>query len=385
MQQPTEHGQAAPSATLIEAGTRPGVEVPQGTNKVPQVTESVSSVTNTVTQTIEDVVRTQRAHVKRAHETSGSSESSESFRITKSASSRGRPKVRQKQKHAQKKQRMKEERAKANKLVQGKLAPVQSVHRMLAQFDVADSYEDAQRGLAVISECTIPKSKKAIAGNFADDECEVNIRYVFPEEFVMKAQSAIRTFGNALRDGISSDGIGVRVPRFGVYSQQDINAMNRWHTAMSYVTETTNAIKWALHTSIKRVEVPPELEDGVSEVPENREAAFKRIPLRGERSTSLGSLLYRALRSFCENNWMDDAAMCHGLVLLQRENAGVGVVDPIFQQLPDEQVKVAPQANPFQEGNDVILIPMHVDGNHWCGIVIDFRAESREITICVPL
>ncbi|ETP29553.1 hypothetical protein F442_21324 [Phytophthora nicotianae P10297] len=57
---------------------------------------------------------------------------------------------------------------------------------------------------------------------------------------------------------------------------------------------------------------------------------------------------------------------------------------PNFQQLPEEQVKVAPQANPFQEGNDVILIPMHVDGNHWCGIVIDFRAESRGITIFDP-
>ncbi|ETI31577.1 hypothetical protein F443_21488 [Phytophthora nicotianae P1569] len=207
---------------------------------------------------------------------------------------------------------MKEGRAKTNKLVQGK-------HRFKA-------YKDAQPNLPVISVRAIPKSKKAIASIVADDECEVDIRCVFPEEFVMKAQSAIRTFRNALGDGISSDGIGVRVPRFGVYSQQDINAMDRWHTAISYVTETTNAINWALHTNIKRVGVPPELEDGVSEIPEDREAAFKRFPLRGERSTALGSLPYRALLSFCENKWVDDAAMCHGLILLQSENAGVGVV-----------------------------------------------------------
>ncbi|ETP29552.1 hypothetical protein F442_21323 [Phytophthora nicotianae P10297] len=148
-QQPTAYGQAAPSATLIEAVTQAIEDVvptqkAQGSSKrqpsssnqrtaipdtssvylgtkerspatalvtLPTPTVPAGTIKRTTASEVtlkgKDMPATVQttASAKRAPETSGSSESSESFRITKSASSRGRPKVRQKQKHAQKKQR----------------------------------------------------------------------------------------------------------------------------------------------------------------------------------------------------------------------------------------------------------------------------------------
>ncbi|KAG6949742.1 hypothetical protein JG688_00014500 [Phytophthora aleatoria] len=43
-----------------------------------------------------------------------------------------------------------------------------------------------------------------------------------------------------------------------------INAMNRWHTCMEYLSQTENAINWAVNASIKRITIPDQLSNGVS-------------------------------------------------------------------------------------------------------------------------
>ncbi|KAG6950453.1 hypothetical protein JG688_00014148, partial [Phytophthora aleatoria] len=35
--------------------------------------------------------------------------------------------------------------------------------------------------------------------------------------------------------------------------------------------------------------------------------------------------------------------------------------------------------------NELVLLALHVDNNHWCGIVFDIRPESRSITLFDPL
>ncbi|KAK1931761.1 hypothetical protein P3T76_012693 [Phytophthora citrophthora] len=117
-----------------------------------------------------------------------------------------------------------------------------------------DIYEEAQGVLAVITEQSLPKTKKAIAGKFNEDDCEADIRYVFPQVFVKKALFAIRVFLKSLSDEVSGDIVGVKVPRFGIYSDKDIHTMDRWHTAMEYVADTKQAIDWVQNTDSSGLE-----------------------------------------------------------------------------------------------------------------------------------
>ncbi|OWZ17324.1 LOW QUALITY PROTEIN: Cysteine protease [Phytophthora megakarya] len=129
--------------------------------------------------------------------------------------------------------------------------------------------------------------------------------------------------------------------------------MDRWHTAMEYVADTKQAIDWVQNTNIKRIGVPVELQDG---------------------------LPYRELLSFCENKWVDDGAMGQGITLHQREQDGVGIVNP-FIASDRAAVNVG---NPFQKGHHLILVPLHLE-DHWCGSVIALRSDNRGITIFDPL
>eukprot|EP00644_Phytophthora_capsici_P011064 jgi/Phyca11/110110/e_gw1.18.545.1 len=109
--------------------------------------------------------------------------------------------------------------------------------------------------------------------------------------------------------------------------------------------------------------------------------------LRGGRQTPFGSLPYLSLFTMCGNRWADDACIGHGLALLQRENQHIGIVDPIFHRFKDKKDKLRQtvSGNPFDTSNELILLALHVDDNHWCGIVFDIRRETKSITVFDPL
>jgi hypothetical protein len=309
--------------------------------------------------------------------------------VTKRATSRRRPKVKKKQGFTEKKQRVARGKKVTAKLVQGTLAPIPSILNIAKLLDKDYTYEDAHQGLPALSIRDVPKTKKAIAGIYAPDEFNDDARFVFPERFVAKVQSAILAFRETLltEDESAEDSVGGRVPRFGHFHHKDIIAMNRWHTCMGYLAETEDAISWANNTSIKRVGIPDELSDGVSSEPSERENAIKQLLLRGGRSTPFGEIPYRSLLTFRENVWMDDNAMCHGLALLEREHSNIGVINPIFMRFKEHEVKLraATVGNPFRNTSDMVLLPLHIDDNHWFGVVFDFRRDSRGITILDPL
>ncbi|EEY62342.1 cysteine protease family C48, putative [Phytophthora infestans T30-4] len=149
---------------------------------------------------------------------------------------------------------------------------------------------------------------------------------------------------------------------------KDIKAVDRWHT-------------------VKRITIPDELSDAVATEPKERENAIKQLMLRGGRVTSFGSVPYRALLTFCGSSWLDDNCMGHGIALLHCEHPDVGVVNPLFLrfQLREQQLTTVKAGNPFAKTNKIVLIPLHIDNNHWCGAVIDFRRETRIITLFDPL
>ncbi|OWZ07890.1 hypothetical protein PHMEG_00019651 [Phytophthora megakarya] len=94
--------------------------------------------------------------------------------------------------------------------------------------------------------------------------------------------------------------IRVFLKSFGDEVTGDVTKTSRRHTAMKYVADTKQAIDWVQNLNIKRIEVPVELQVGVSDIPVDRDAMIKRIPLRRSRSSPFGGLPYRELLSFCE-------------------------------------------------------------------------------------
>ncbi|OWY93105.1 Cysteine protease [Phytophthora megakarya] len=124
--------------------------------------------------------------------------------------------------------------------------------------------------------------------------------------------------------------------------------MDKWHTAMEYVADTTQTINWVQNTNIKRIGVPLELQHGVSDVLADPKAMFKETPLHRSRSTPFGGLPYRALLSFCENKWVNDGAMGHRITLLSGSMTAL-----VFDRAA--RVTADSVGNPFQEGYRLIL------------------------------
>ncbi|KAG2987178.1 hypothetical protein JG687_00016546 [Phytophthora cactorum] len=187
----------------------------------------------------------------------------------------------------------------ATRLVRGTLAPVPSVRNIVKLLDNDYSYEEAHRLLPTLTIQDAPMTKKAIAGIYTADECTTDVRFIFPRQFVQKAKTAILEFRKALVVDYADDSVGVSVSSFGIFMLKHINAMNRWHTRMEYLSQTENAINWAVNTSIKRITIPDQLSNGVSSNPKERENAIKNLSLRGGRMTPFGSVPYSSLLTFC--------------------------------------------------------------------------------------
>ncbi|KAE9095801.1 hypothetical protein PF006_g23925 [Phytophthora fragariae] len=79
--------------------------------------------------------------------------------------------------------------------------------------------------------------------------------------------------------------------------------------------------------------------------------------------------------------------MGHGLTLLQREHRQIGIIAPIFHrfQAREDKLRHVSTGDPFNTANSFVLLALHVDNSHWCGVVFDFRQQSRSITVFDPL
>ncbi|ETO59242.1 hypothetical protein F444_22387 [Phytophthora nicotianae P1976] len=267
---------------------------------------------------------------------------------------------------------------KTTKLVQGTLVPVPSLNNLVKLLDRDYRYIDIKSSTQSLSERSVPQSKKAIAGIFTSEESENDIRYIFPQWFVTKAHSAIQQFRKAVPVDCGEDGVGVRVPRFGIYQLRDFNAMDRWHRALKCITDVEDTVVWAVNTSNKRLSLPDELLDGVSDDIGMREQKIKTLLLRGGPRTPFG---------FYRHSRYSRCVKINGLVLLQKENTKVGIIDPIFHRFRDreDKLRVIRSGTPFDSANELVLMGLHVDNNHWCGIVFDFRPETRSVTVFDPL
>ncbi|RLN06604.1 hypothetical protein BBJ28_00002807 [Nothophytophthora sp. Chile5] len=390
-----EDAESAVVAIAATAATDPAPEVRLGavtavTHRVTEGASGVPAVTCGVppsTSDTTDASTTESTTAKRQLTLSchGSSDSSEgqTFMVSKSAKGRGRPKVRKQQKHAQKKQRMAAGREKASRLVQGTLVPVTDLRKVEDVIDSGYNYEDANAVLSSIEVRSVPPNKKAIARIITSDEAETNIRYVFPLHFVRKALSAISQFNKTFSEPCEEGGVGVRVPRLGIYTWSDITIMKKWHAAKERLTAIEDTLVWAAGTSVKRISEPA-LADGVAR---DQEAALKSMSLSGAVSTVFGDIAYESLLYFRENEWLDDGCFTLALAQLQKEVVNTGIINPIFHRMKDREDKyvVIAKAKPFQAANRFILLPIHLENSHWCGAVFSFDSEGKSITVYDPL
>ncbi|OWZ13808.1 Cysteine protease [Phytophthora megakarya] len=290
------------------------------------------------------------------------------FIVSKSTKSRGRPKVRKQQKMSEKKKRMSQGKHKASKLVQGTLALVPNLHSMVNMLDKAYSNNDIEKKAQVLSERPVPKRKRTITGIFTEDECEADIRYIFPQWFVTKPQNLSRLPKNLIR----VVRVGVRVALFGFNQIKDINAMDRWHRAMASILVVEDRVTWAVNTSVNIITMPTGFLDGLPNPQCEREQKMKGMLLRGSRSTVCGSLPYQSLLTLRLNLWIDDACMGHGLSST-----------PYF--IGFQTGKVISKCGASNTANELVLLALHVDNNHWCGVAFDFCSESKAITLFDPL
>ncbi|ETL25240.1 hypothetical protein L916_20886, partial [Phytophthora nicotianae] len=75
--------------------------------------------------------------------------------------------------------------------------------------------------------------------------------------------------------------------------------MGRWQSVPKNVSNTEEKISWAVNSANKRIAVPVDLFDGVSDAVVERKQKIKRLMLRGGRFTGFGSLPYFSLLTLC--------------------------------------------------------------------------------------
>ncbi|ETL25241.1 hypothetical protein L916_20885 [Phytophthora nicotianae] len=154
--------------TIGRGGHRAGTLVTPATPRITGGTEAVATGTESVTVGTDEM---NSSLLTKRQVTSSVIEGSDAprpaaFTISMSAKSRGRPKVRKQQKVSEKKSRIPCGKQKATKLIQGTLAPVPSLSNLVKVLDEDYSYSDIKEPLQVLSERSLPQTKKAITGIF---------------------------------------------------------------------------------------------------------------------------------------------------------------------------------------------------------------------------
>ncbi|KAG6946627.1 hypothetical protein JG688_00015952 [Phytophthora aleatoria] len=114
----------------------------------------------------------------------------------------------------------------------------------------------------------------------------------------------------------------------------------------------------------QRITVPEPLADGALTTPWRTRNPFCQCAI----SRAPGA---------AQDGWIGDSCMGHGIALLQREHPNIGLINPIFSrfQARDAQLRAINAGDPFKDTNKVIMLPLHVANNHWCGAVLDFGVK----------
>ncbi|RLN72367.1 hypothetical protein BBJ28_00023756 [Nothophytophthora sp. Chile5] len=322
-------------------------------------------------------------------EPSASSSSSEdrSFFVSKSAKSRGQPRVRRNQKREDKKQRMVVSRKEAKQLVQGTLAPVTDLKAIAKILAAPFSYDSANEILSSIPIKTVGARKQAFARLVSPEECVKAVKYVLPKHFVAKCMAAMKSFKAALSiTPESDDSMGVRVPKLGILCHADIDTMMKWHQGTKTLETVCDTAAWAEASSFNRLDIPTGF-DEFKECPTvARGAAIRQLLVNTTRHSPFGEISNLSLLLLRGHEWLDDDCLMHIMTTLQELHPFTGIITPMYSRISDEanKYKVIATTKPFNAANKHVLLPIHLKDSHWCGAVFSFKEEPKTLTIFDP-
>ncbi|KAF1776005.1 hypothetical protein GQ600_583 [Phytophthora cactorum] len=145
--------------------------------------------------------------------------------------------------------------------------------------------------LPTLSIRSVPKTKKA---HIYSGRLQQRYRFVFPRQFVEKAQEAVLAFRKTLVGNCADDSIGSLWPNdtpvWSIWKRQKSQSMSHKH----------------LH---QRITVPEPLADGVSSEPKEWERAIRLLLLHGARENPAISRAPGA----AQDGWIGDNCMGHGM------------------------------------------------------------------------
>ncbi|KAI9982447.1 hypothetical protein PInf_008390 [Phytophthora infestans] len=317
------------------------------------------------------------------HPSSSSSEEC-SFFLSKSTKNRGRPKIRKNQKQQVKKQRLVNSLKEAKQLVQGTLTPVITLSNVATVLKSTYSYESAYEFLSKLSVKTLGPRKQVIAKMVAPSEALSSVKFVFTEQFTHKCRNVLETYREALPDPKSP--VGVRLAKIGFISEDQVQVMVEYHHTMKSLEAVSDTIEWMEATSLNRLDIPEGLNEYVELDKTKATTALQQIVLPISRLTPFGMVSNESVLLLREDLWLNDDCMMHVMTTIQEEHAHVGIISPGVTGTddPETQEKVISGSDPFQEHNTHVLLPIHINRNHWCGAVFDFKSTPNRITVFDP-
>eukprot|EP00644_Phytophthora_capsici_P018825 jgi/Phyca11/132886/e_gw1.251.2.1 len=139
-------------------------------------------------------------------------------------------------------------------------------------------------------------------------------------------------------------------------------------------------------TPLARLDVPDELYEYKELDKPAAATAIRKMVIPMSQKSCFGAITNESLLLFRGDNWLSDDSSMHAMIFIGNAVPKVGLISPNVMGCECEETKqsVISKTQPFQECNDLVLFPLHVNGSHWCGAVFDFKTSPPTIKLYDP-
>ncbi|KUF81821.1 ATP-binding Cassette (ABC) Superfamily [Phytophthora nicotianae] len=281
---------------------------------------------------------------------------------------------------------MVESRKEAKQLVQGTLTPVTTPKSVARVLNSSFSYESANEFLSSVTVKALGPRKQVLAKVVAPHECSSDIKFIFTDQFVAKCRRLLDEFKKSLPN--SDQPIGIRVAKVGVFSEEQLGIMHDYYTTIQIFASVVATAEWIRATSPNRLAIPAGLREYVDLDKEAAAIAIQKMVLTLTRQTPFGTVLKRSLLRFRDDEWINDDCLLHAMTTLQEEHGTTGIISPAFCGTVnvESQYKIIAATQPFRASNEYVLLPIHLNNNHWCGVVFDIKSQTlRAVVTCIVM
>ncbi|KUF79560.1 ATP-binding Cassette (ABC) Superfamily [Phytophthora nicotianae] len=312
-----------------------------------------------------------------------------SFRVSASVKSKGRPKIRRKQKREAKRIRMSEAIAEANALVQGTLVPVKDLALVRKTIVCSLNVTDALPVLASIEEVGSPSwSATSIVQLARKQKVQQKVTIVFPKNYLSKCIAGINTYRKSLPSEHDAGKMGVSIRKLGTFAEKDLLTMRDWHNETPKLEAVRDLCSWIRASKFSRIALSTPLNNCATVDLKACATRLEAIDVNKAISNRFSKGVMHELAYFRRSEWLDDGClrvvMSH-LMDQDLDNNGqsrIGGVNPLYARVHESMKKEVITSSPFNTSNRLVLIPIYIDG-HWAGAVFDY--ENSKAIIFEPM